>query len=189
MKTIIFRIFIFALFLISELVSCQDAKYINLVNNFYCSLNNGDYSSIEKLISDDLKNYATNDFLISETKEKYKEIFQWDSIFSPNYRIISIEEKSDTVYVNTEKYCKRIALLYKKPLNTKLAFIFKDNLIIKKFEIENDCTDWNFWMENKNKLIEFVKLNHPELLDFEKFQNKIYGERYSKAIHLYLKDK
>ncbi|WP_343796371.1 hypothetical protein [Gaetbulibacter jejuensis] len=189
MKAITSKHFIAALSLFLCLVSCQKDKNINKVNDFYDALNNGDYTSIETLISDDLRNYATHDFLISDTKEKYKEIFQWDSVFSPEYKVLKTEVKSDTVYVKTEKYCKRIAVLYKKPLITKQGFVFKDNLIHEIFEVEDTITDFVFWNENKSMLIEFVKTNYPELSDFEKFQNKAYGERYLKVIDLYKKDK
>jgi hypothetical protein len=173
-------------------VSCtkgsQNEKNVAVVKDYYSALNAGSYQTIEKLVASNFKNYGINNTIISVTKETYKDIFQWDSIFAPNYKIVSIEAKSDTVYANIEKQCKRIDFLHKVPIKINIAFILQDNMIAKRLELSYDNVDWDFWFENKNKLTDFVKENHPGLLDFDKFQNKDYGKRFLNVINLYQKE-
>ncbi len=178
----------FWIFSISVLLRSQSIDKTKIAADYYQYLNQGQYNEIERLLSDSIKLMA-GEYTVTDSKAKFKNYYQWDSVFSPNYHIISMDNKNDTVFASIEKFCKRIEFLYKKPLTVKQMFVFDNALINKIISIEDASTDWEFWMKNKNKLIRYIKTNHPEIADFENFQNKEYGERYLKAIKLYYNEK
>ncbi len=169
-------------------ISCKNSKKeinrVDIVKQYFNSLNSSDLSRISNQFSDSLKTiegkhkniYFNNDYL---------EILKWDSVFQPRYKILEIKEyKNGNVEAKISKMDRRITFLHEKSFLTNQIFSFQKDKITS---IETDYLNFDYttWGENKNALLDWIEKNHPELNGFVNDMTKNGGVKFLKAIELY----
>lgn len=179
-----------ALFVLAIMVlfSCkskvQESDKKQLIKAYYASLNNFELKEIPDYYFDSIR-MIENDYLYLASKDSFYLKLQWDSVFRPKYQILEIEEIENDLIVKVSKSDPRILFLNEEPNVYRERFTFKDELIfsseIKGFIVFN----WDLWDNNRSKLVNWIKENHPDLDGFLYDQTKQGGVNYLKAINLY----
>ena len=176
-------------FLTVVLVSCKNSEkesnILEIANNYYENLDKSNVSEIATLLSDSI--------LTEETEYNYQQLFskkdyidwlKWDSVFNPTYKILKIEYENKAVKATISKTDKRIAFLHKGPIVTEQTIYFNDDKITrietKKYITFKDST----FVKNRDKLVNWIQKNHPELNGFIHDQTMTGGMNYLKAIEL-----
>tara|TARA_R110002167_G_C12410901_1_gene627904 strand:- start:185 stop:532 length:348 start_codon:yes stop_codon:yes gene_type:complete len=110
---------------------------------------------------------------------------KWDSIFDPTYKILQIEQEDEIVKAKISKIDKRISFLHQEPIVTNQIIRFDNDKIIgletTVYVIFND----SIFVKNRDRLVNWIEENHPELNGFLYDQTKTGGLKYLKAIELY----
>ena len=180
-------IFVFLFLTISCKFQNDRTSSIEIAKEFYKGLNQADFKLISNCIAD---SFAVNEkewnLILKYSKNEYQNWFQWDSIFNPKYEIVEIEERNDSVFATISKDDCRIHLLHENPLVYKVHFDIVDNKLIAINTIKYLNADWTVWQNNRKKFIDWIVNSHPDYSDFMNVQNKEFGEKYLKAINLYL---
>ncbi|GAA3508975.1 hypothetical protein GCM10022393_21210 [Aquimarina addita] len=158
---------------------------IELVQKYYNELNNSNYSKISQLVGDSIT-LSEGGYYMNFSENDYYRFFQWDSVFSPTYKVLEINQKNNTIEVTISKLCDRIQFLNEKPTTAKEIFEIREHQITTITTTELNF-DYKLWDLKKNKIISWIKLNHPELDGFIYDQTKNGAQKYLKAIALYNK--
>ncbi|MEP2690017.1 hypothetical protein [Maribacter dokdonensis] len=176
------------LLLLLFLTSCQqqNVNRTAVVKSYYSAFDSGDYNAL-KAITNDSVTIISGDFTTNYDKEAFYEFYKWDSIFKPTYNTIKIEEENNTVLVTVAQKNKRNSFLQNNPLKFKVRVSFTSGKISKLEELEYINVNWNEWNQQKNALVEWVQLNHPELDGFVNDMTMKGAMDYLKAIELYEK--
>ena len=179
------------LFILSLLftASCAEKKAPSeQVTAYYEGFQNADYSQVERTIADSLT-ITEGDYTMAFTPESFHERFKWDSVFRPVYELITLENEDEPVVATVAVHSLRFEFLKNNPLTCKHRFHFKAGKIAK---IENlDCPDanWAVWQAERDSLVDWIKVNHPELDGFIHDLSRKGAVDYLKAIELYEKDR
>jgi hypothetical protein len=185
MRYLFYVIFLF--FTISCSFQNDKTSSIEIVENFYKGLNQSNYELIANYLGDSLAmNEIESNYYLTFSRSEFKDWFDWDSTFNPKYEISELEVRNDSIFGTISKFCYRIQLLHKKPLVCKTHFEIVDNKLIAINRLKYLNADWNLWISKREKFIEWITNNHPDYSGFMNVQNKEYGEKYLKAINLYL---
>lgn len=184
---------ILLLFLIFGFCSCNTSEKeidkLKIAKNYYNILDQSNVSKIKTLLTDSLITKETEfNYTQTFTKNEYVDWLKWDSVFEPTYKILKIEEDNGTVIAKISKTDKRIKFLHKEPIVTNQVIYFENDKIIRiettKYLIFND----SIFVSNREKLLDWIDKNHPELGEFINDQTKNGGLKYLKAIELFNKE-
>ncbi|MDF0716425.1 hypothetical protein PY092_09720 [Muricauda sp. 334s03] len=154
------------------------------IKKYYEGFKNSDFNQIKEVISDSLT-ITEGDYVMNFDLEGYYEQFKWDSIFQPNYKLISVENQNGQFTATVAVESLRFEFLKNNPLTCKHRFSFTSGNIAK---IENlDCKDanWQVWQQQLDSLVNWVKQNHPELNGFQHDLSMEGAQNYLRAIKLY----
>jgi len=157
---------------------------VQLVENFYNQLNHSNYPELSEFIGDSVT-MIEGDYTMNYSKNEYYKFFQWDSVFSPTYKLLEIRAiDTKTLEVKVSKTCTRIEFLNQSPIVSKELIEIEGQKIskIKNIEMDADFTPWN---RKKTSIITWIKKNHPQLDGFMYDQTKTGAQNYLKAIALY----
>ena len=177
------------LFLLIMLCSCgsnqKETDKVEMVKTYVQALNDFDYPSIISLFYDSVRMKEIV-YDMSYSKADYYHLFQWDSIFQPQYEILKIQEMTDgTIDLEISKKGPRILFLNEKPTVTHEVISFKNDKIhsvhIRDYLVFDDQT----WEAKRQKLLDFIDQHHPELNGFIYDQTKQGALNYLKALELY----
>ncbi|WP_040254366.1 hypothetical protein [Psychroserpens mesophilus] len=177
-------------FLLIGFVSCnkveKDIKKIKIAEQYYSVLDSSDDTKIMELITTE---FTTIDDGLEQkySQKEYLEWMRWDSVFEPTYKILEIQIKDGIVKAKISKIDKRISFLHQKPIITNEIIQFESNKITN-INRTSASFDVDKFIENRDRLSNWISENHPELVGFLNEQTKISGMNYLKAIELY-KDK
>ncbi len=158
------------------------------VMKYYDGFKKSDYQVVKNVLSESLI-ITEGDYVMDFTQESYYEHFKWDSVFRPVYKIIELKNQGGQVSATVSVESSRFEFLNNNPLTCKRNFHFKNGKINK---IENlDCidADWEIWQKQRDSLVNWVKLNRPELDGFINDLSEQGAKDYLKAIELYEKQK
>jgi len=89
-----------------------------LVENYYHKLNQSNYLALSEFIGDSIT-ISEGDYDMKYSKDDYYTFFQWDSVFSPKYKVLEIKEIDNKLAVSVSKTCTRIQFLNQKPIISK----------------------------------------------------------------------
>lgn len=156
------------------------------IKKYYKGFQNGDFNQIREVLSDSLT-FTEGDYVMNFTPESYHEQFQWDSVFQPNYKLVSIENSNGQFEAKVAVESLRFEFLKNNPLTCEHRFHFDAGKIKK---IENlDCEDanWQIWVQERDSLVNWIKNNHPELDGFINDLSMSGAQNYLSAIALYEK--
>ncbi len=156
------------------------------IKKYYQGFQHADFNQIREVISNSLT-ITEGDYVMNFTPESYYEQFKWDSIFQPDYTIVSLENHNGKFDATVAVESIRFKFLKNNPLTCKHRFHFTSGKISK---IENlDCKDakWEVWQKERDSLVSWVAQNHPELNGFINDLSMKGAQDYLEAIALYQK--
>jgi len=173
---------------LSLMASCigENVDKAELIKKYYEGFQNSDYDQIMAVVSDSLT-IIEGDYVMNFDSESYYEQFRWDSVFRPNYKLISVENLNGEFTAKVAVESLRFEFLKNNPLTCEHRFHFDAGKINK---IENlDCADanWQIWAQQRDSLVNWIKKNHPELDGFVHDLSMRGAQNYLKAIEMYQK--
>ncbi|WP_159020121.1 hypothetical protein [Algibacter sp. L3A6] len=181
------KLIVLLLILVMGFASCKNSEKqidkIEISKQYFKELSHSDDSKISNCLTDSIT-IIEGEYKIIYSKKDYLELLKWDAVFSPNYKILEIEEAGGMVKVKISKIDKRIAFLQETPFIMHQTIKFQKEKIIS---IETEYLDFKeaTWERNKNTLISWIDKNHPELNGFIYDQTESGGMKFLKAIALY----
>ncbi len=182
------RFCLLLIFIASVVLSCnskvQESKEKELIKKYFASLNNFDLEAIPNYYYDSIR-MRENDYLYLASKDSFYIKLQWDSVFRPKYGVLEIEEVDNDLIVKVSKSDPRILFLNEEPTIYRERFTFKDGLIYSSETRDFILFNWDTWDENRSKLVNWIKSNHPELDGFLYDQTKKGALNYLEALKLY----
>lgn len=177
--------FIFSVVLLS---SCNYVKsgsdHIQMVRDYFEALNESNFERAADLLSPNIM-MLESDIEQVNGKEDWHRQFQWDSVFSPTYEIIKINEAGNQVEVTVLKICDRIRFLQDEPIVFKEIFGFEGDKISSEKTYKYLVFDEIKWQSRRDTLVAWIDKNHPGLSGFIHDQTIRGGQNYLKAIELY----
>ncbi len=133
-----FKVTAFGMFIF--ILSCNpasvDKSHQDIVIEYIKGKNTSEFSDISAYLHDSIVKLE-GDIIISKSKAELQTIFQWDSVFSPKYAILDIEENDGAVLAIISKECQRIRFLHDSAIVYKNLYEFKDEQISKISSVEN----------------------------------------------------
>jgi hypothetical protein len=178
------------LFLLYFLTGCNDQKLTNkeTVTKYYNARDIANYNKLKTFINDSIT-ITAGDYVIPYTHDSFYEEFKWDSIFSPSYKIVELEEKNNQIIASVASNSVRFEFLKNNPLTCQYKISFNSGKISKIESLECIGTDWKIWQKERDSLVSWIKKNHPELDGFINDMTMNGAINYLKAIELYETDK
>ena len=176
------------LFILILATSCTDKQSTTSeqVTKYYEGFRNSDYNQIRSTISDSLT-IIEGDYTMVFTPKSFHEQFKWDSVFRPVYKLVAMENEGEHIVATVSVNSLRFEFLKNNPLTCQHEFNFKSGKITK---IENlDCinVNWEVWQRERDTLVSWIKVNHPELDGFIYDLSMKGAIDYLNAIELYEK--
>lgn len=181
---------VFLLLIAIVINSCKNSEKgfdkLEIAKKYYNVLDKSNVSEIEILLTDSL--------LIKETKYDYEQTFskkeyikwlKWDAVFEPTYKILEIKQENKTVKAKISKTDKRISFLHKEPIVSEQIIYFDNDKITSIETAKNVIFNDSIFVKNRDKLLNWIDKNHPELNGFIHDQTETGGIKYLKAIELY----
>ncbi len=169
-------------------ISCgpknKEIDKVRIAENYISALNTSDYHQLAGLFRDSIR-FNEMDYIRTFTKEDYHALFQWDSIFNPKYRILEVREEGDTLYLKMSKECDRILFLLEEPFITQEIMTIKENAIHSIDIVEYVDFDDGLWSRNRENLVSWIDIHHPELSGFIYDQTKEGALKFRKAMEFY----
>lgn len=177
---------LFILFIaLATCYSCTKQKSnLEIANDFYAASNAHNYKALSAITCDTVT-IIDGDFSMDYGKDAYKTVFQWDSTFMPHYKVDYIEQSNADVFVKLSTKSKRFEYLGNNPLVTTHKISFTGNKIRTIELTEYVEADFETWVAKKDTLVNWIKVNHPELDGFIYDMTKQGAENYLKAIELF----
>ncbi|MFK7810908.1 MAG: hypothetical protein AB8B59_00345 [Maribacter sp.] len=154
------------------------------ITAYYEGFKNSDYSQIKRTLADSLINIE-GDFTTRYSSDSYHELFKWDSVFKPVYKLVSIENQEENPIATVSVSASKFEFLKKNPLIFRQKFYFKSGKIAKTENagfIDNNFESWGI---QRAAIVNWVKLNHPELDGFMNDMTMKGAQNYLKAMELY----
>ena len=154
------------------------------IGSYFTALNNSDFGTVKKLVADDFT-MVDVDFTICSSAKQFYSVFQWDSVFSPDYRIKEIKTLQGELIVEADKTDDRVKLLHDKPLSSSFSVTFEEGKI-KQIKVKgyNDF-DFNKWQGRLKDITSWNKKHHTELSGFERDISLNGALNYKKALSYY----
>ncbi|WP_324024292.1 hypothetical protein QSV08_14525 [Maribacter sp. BPC-D8] len=177
---------ILILFLIGVLNSCDNQKlsHKEAVTTYYNAFDSGEFNKIKTVIHDSIT-MVNGDFLTPFDKNSFYEFYKWDSVFKPSNQVIELVEENDDVIATITQKNIRNAFLKNNPLQFKVKVSFTSGKISKIEELEYIEVNWNTWAQDRDSLVNWMKVNHPKL---DRFVNDLTIQgaiNYVQAIEFY----
>ena len=171
-------------------ISCKNSEKeideLVIAKKYYEILDKSNVSGIEILLTDSLLTKETEyDYEQKFSKKEYVEWLKWDSVFEPTYEILEIEQENGIVKAKISKMDKRISFLHKEPIVTNQIIRFDNDKIMTIETTEYVIFKDSLFVENRERLLNWIDKNHPELNGFIHDQTESGGMKYLKAIELY----
>nr|WP_299000161.1 hypothetical protein [uncultured Allomuricauda sp.] len=174
------------------LVGCKnndkDVASVEVAKAYYKSLNSSNLKKLSSLLTDSII-CKELDYEASFSKDGYKELQRWDSVFQPTYKILEIQEVDGEVKSKISKACLRTLFLNGEPVVTKETISFKNGKI-KRVSIDKYVVfNWKRWDSVRSRLVNYIDENQPELNGFLYNQTVEGALNYTEAVQLFNKSK
>jgi len=191
-RIIMNRILIISYIFLIGLISCNNSDKsidkLGIAKKYFEALDKSNSSKIKTLLTDSLITAIPKyGYEVTFSRSDYIEKWlKWDSIFEPSYKILEMELENGNVKAKVSKSDKRIYFLMQKPFHTNEVLRFQNDKIIA-VETEYLNFDKTTWEKNKNRLLNWIEENNPELNGFIYDQTESGAKKFLKAIELYEK--
>lgn len=167
------------------LISCNKPDNQTILQNFMNGYYIHGFDDISSMLADSVTIIDVPDYTVTYTKDEYRMIFQWDSVFQTKNEIEILGQTDSTVDILEKKYSKRFEFLEHNPLIMKQRIHFNQGVITTIENREYMNFDVPKWTSNRDSLVLWIDRNHPELSGFIYDLTKKGAENYLKAIELY----
>ena len=167
-------------------VSCTENKRTQSeqITSYYEGFKNSDFNQIKSTLSDSLISIS-GDYRMSYSRKSYYEKFRWDSVFKPEYELVSIETNAETPIVTVTMNSPKLKFLQNNPMTCRYAVYFEKNKIAKIHELDCPTANWELWAKQRDSLVAWTKVNHPELDGFINDLTMQGAMNYIRAIDLF----
>ncbi|MBF8149421.1 hypothetical protein ITJ86_05905 [Winogradskyella sp. F6397] len=174
------------LFIFTLCVSCSEKQptEFELVTEYFVGFKTSNYEQIKNVISDTLTTIS-GDYTTVFTPETYYQQFQWDSVFRPEYKLISTEQNNNKFIATISISCSKFEFLKNNPMICRRKFQFQSGKITNIEELDCSNVNWNIWAKEVETLVRWIENNHPELDGFVHDLSLKGAQNYLKAIELY----
>ncbi|AWX44496.1 hypothetical protein HME9304_01498 [Flagellimonas maritima] len=178
--------YILLLFVVLSISGCSKKKDIatDQVRKYYEGFKNSDYDQIRGSISDSLT-ITEGDYTMPFTPKSFYEQFKWDSVFKPDYHLMELENEGEQIIATVSVKSKKFEFLKNNPLTCRHRFHFKSGKITKIENLECIDADWEIWEKERDSLVKWIEVNHPELNGFVHDLSMRGAKDYLNAIELY----
>jgi len=178
------------LFLLYSLIGCKEQKLTHkqIVTKYYNARDAVNYNELKTVISDSIT-FTAGDYVMPYTLDSFYEVFKWDSIFKPSYKIVELEESNNKIIASVSSNSVRHEFLKNSPMTCQYKISFESGKISKIEEIECSGADWRIWQKEVGSLVGWIKQNYPELDGFIYDMTMNGAIHYLKAIEFYETDK
>lgn len=179
---------VFTLLLVVSLTTCskKELSLPDIVTRYYEAFNASDFLQLTPLLADSIT-IAEGDYITSYSIDSFHEQFKWDSVFQPTYEITELKELNSQVVATVASSSRRYEFLKNNPLTCEFRFSFNSNKIASIEVMECSSADWELWQEERDSLVAWASINHPELNGFIHDLTMKGAINYLKAIELYEK--
>lgn len=187
-----------SILLIIGFISCKtpekekikETSKLETAKKYYKALDNSDSYEMLTVIADSIiVREGADDYEERFSQNGYTAWLEWDSVFEPTYKILEIKEENEVVKAKISKVDKRILFLTEEPMVWNEIVRFDKNKIVEVERMEYEVFNVPKFIENRDKLVNWIDKNHSELNGFLYPQTKSVGMKYLKAIELYNNNK
>lgn len=154
------------------------------VTEYYSAFDTGDFSKIKSLVSDSIT-IVSGDFTTPYTKESFYTFFKWDSVFQTNYKLINLKNQDEQVVATVTMSSIRNEFLKNSSMSCGYEISFDAGKISKLKELDCPGADWNAWQMERDALVAWIKVKHPELDGFINDMTMEGAKKYLEAIEFY----
>ncbi len=184
----------FLFLLIIGFVSCQSAgkkknnetRLLDLAQKYYKALDTSDGMLMRSVLGDSIVvREAEDDYEERFSMEGYITWLEWDAVFDPTYKMLEMEEDNNIIKSKISKIDKRIQFLNEEPIVWNEIIRFDDQKITRIERIKYEDFRIEKFLQNRDKLVQWIDKNHPELSGFLYPQTSASGMKYLKAIEFY----
>lgn len=154
------------------------------ITAYYLGFQNSDYTQIKRTLSDSLISIE-GDYRMAYSRESFYEKFKWDSVFTPDYTLVSIENLDEKTVATVTMRSPKLEFLHNNPMTCSYTFHFKKGKIAEIKNLDCPTTNWELWEKEVNALVAWIAMNHPELDGFINDLTMQGALNYMKAITLY----
>ena len=95
--------------------------------------------------------------------DEFYEVFKWDSIFRPSYQLVGMVEEGDHLIASVGLESVRNRFLKNDRMTCSYKITFSSDKISKIESLDCMGADWASWEQERDSLVNWIKLNHPEL--------------------------
>jgi len=162
----------------------QEISNQEVTKKYYEARNSLDFSAIKKLVNDSVI-VVEGDYVMPYSHESYYEVFKWDSIFQTSYKLVELKESNDQIIASVALSSIRNKFLKNDLMTCKFKLSFNSGKISKIESLDCSGADWNNWEKERDSLVNWISVNHPELNGFIYDMTMNGAKNYLKAIELY----
>ncbi|NER16590.1 hypothetical protein [Spongiivirga citrea] len=178
------------LFILCILIGCnnQQLTHKEAVTDYYNARSNANFNELKKLVSDSVT-IISGDYIMPYDPDGFYEVFKWDSVFKPSYKVVELVEKNSQILVTVELSSIKNEFLKNNEMLCQYNISFDSGKISKIEELACKNADWEAWQVGVNSLVNWTEQNHPELNGFINDMTMKGAQNYVKAIELFETDK
>ncbi|MCB0372268.1 MAG: hypothetical protein KDD31_04565 [Muricauda sp.] len=155
-----------------------------IAEDYISALDNSDYNKVADMFLDSIR-FNEMEYIRTFTREGYRDLIQWDSVFQPSYKVLEMKEAGEELHLKVSKTCDRIMFLQGEPFISREVIKFKEGAIYSVDVVEYVDFNDSLWSANRENLVLWIDEHHPELNGFIYDQTKKGAVNYLKAMDLY----
>ena len=155
---------------------------------YYSTFDSGNFNELKTVINDSIT-IVSGDYTTTYSQKDFYQFFKWDSIFKPAYEILELDQKDGNIIVTGTQKNMRNKFLKNNPLLFKQKISFNSGKISTIEDINIEGPNWAVWSKQRDSLVDWTKIHHPELDGFIYDLTMQGAQNYLKAIKLYEADK
>ena len=180
----VFLLGLFTIILFGCNSSTNNLSDKQIVRNYFGALNQNNLEKASKYVGDSIV-LSEFEFIQTNSKEEWLTQSKWDLAFSPNYKIIEINEIDGSIEASISKDCYRIKYLHDTATIYKSLFKIKNGKIQSEHIFEYVVFNFEKWSSRRDSLVKWIDVNHEYLSGFIYDQTEEGAHNYIKAIDLY----
>jgi len=166
-------------------IACKKSlDKVSLAKQYYDVLNTANYDKAKELIADSLLT-TEGEYRKIFSQKDYINLLKWDAVFKPDYEIVNIKEENDVVKTIVIQTNERILFLHESPIVFNQIIRFENDKISSVETPSYVNFNDSIFSSSREKLLKWIKQNHPEMKSFIYDQTEEGGRSYLNAINLY----
>jgi hypothetical protein len=127
-----------------------------IVIDYFAGLNSNDFNGIKEYLSDSIVTLE-GDYVVNQSIDDYYTNFQWDSVFTPRYQLVDLQQTENRFIATVNKSCKRINFLHDTPISYKVEVSLDSGKIFKMQTNNYLVFDFEKWQTRRDSLTKWLK--------------------------------